>query len=474
MSEAAPTRAFLVVDSGGSYFALPAMAVATAVAPQVVTPLPFVPAYVEGLVNINERVLPLLDLRRLLAMDVREPTAAASELLVVETRRAPCALRVDRIVAKVDVPVDDVQALAKIDTDAISDAIPDATGSRQSGLVDARFEWQGLTVLAINLEALAEQVAARDIPEGRRGMLGRRQQEAETIRRESQACIVVVAAGEKYAIALEEAVEILDMGPATVVPGAPEVAEGIAIVRDEALLVLSLPRLLRRGNNSAGARNVVVIDRGGTHYGLRVDAVDGILGYDLENLRRIDDETGEVAGVIVEGAQIIGLLGAHRLLPDSRHEALAPFIPSRRSGTDLKAEQRHAVLEVVLGDEAFGIALSMVRRIAEFTAPERLQADAGSLVCGAVSIDGRILPVVDFARLLDFGDGRNEGAWVIVGDADHEWAIPVREARQIIEIPVSAIEEVSTAQQRGLVTAVANVSDHLISLLSMAPLLEAA
>jgi len=470
MFEEAFTRAFLVIDVGGSYFALPAMAVATAVAPQMVTPLPFVPAHVEGLVNINERVLPLLDLRRLLGTGARVPGAGLTELVVVETRRAPCALRVDRIVAKVDVPVGDVQSLAKTDPDAT----PDATGSRQSGLIDARFEWEGVTVLAINLEALGEQVAARDIPEGRRGMLGRRQQETEEVRRESQACIVVKAAGEKYAIALEDAVEILDLGPATVVPGAPEVAEGIAIVRDEVLLVLSLPRLLRRGNNSTGARNVVVIDRGGTHYGLRVDAVEGILSYSAESLRRIDDETGEVAGVIVDGTQILGLLGTHRLLPDARHDALAPFIPSRRSGADLQAERLHSVLEIVLGNEGFGIPLSMVRRIAKFTAPERLQADAGSLVCGAVSIEGRIIPVVDIARLLNVGEDGNEGAWVIVGDADHEWAIPVHEARQIIEIPASAIEAVSAAQQRGLVTAVANVSERLISLLTMTPLLDAA
>jgi len=116
----------------------------------------------------------------------------------------------------------------------------------------------------------------------------------------------------------------------------------------------------------------------------------------------------------------------------------------------------------------------MVRRIAKFTAPERLQADAGSLVCGAVSIEGRIIPVVDIARLLNVGEDGNEGAWVIVGDADHEWAIPVHEARQIIEIPASAIEAVSAAQQRGLVTAVANVSERLISLLTMTPLLDAA
>lgn len=454
---------YLVIALGDRRFALTAAAVETAVAPLPVTPLPFVPPHVEGLVNVNERVLPLIDLRRMLA----EPgTAPQSELVVVESASAAYALRVDAVLAKVDI---DSGVVAVLDRSSDQSTEGDAT------VAVARFEWEGTSVLVLDANALGRVVVARDVPEGRRGLLGKLHADDQHTAAGMASCVVVRVGGETYGIALDDAIEILDISQPVAIPGAPAEAAGIALVRDEALLVLSLAQLLRRAGSASGKAScsVVVIDRAGFHYGLMVDSVEGIQTYPLDRFRAVEDETGEVSGIVIDNDRVFGLLRATRLLSDERHASLSTFVPARAGSGAASVEVRVAILEVSLGDEFYGIPLNIVRRITDYTGAERVHAGDGAMISGAVNIDGSVVPVVDFSALLQLtSEGANEGAWVIVGDTGGEWAIPVRKARDIIEIPESAIEAIN--DQRRLVTAVARVENRLISLLSMTPLQSAA
>jgi chemotaxis signal transduction protein len=62
---------------------------------------------------------------------------------------------------------------------------------------------------------------------------------------------------------------------------------------------------------------------------------------------------------------------------------------------------------------------------------------------------------------------------VIVANPRGEWAIPVSEAHEIIEIPLDALEKVDR-RDNGFVSAVATVGNRLVSLVSLAPLAGAA
>lgn len=441
---------FLIIAAGGQHFGIATATVKTAVAVQPLTPLPFVPAYVEGLVNINERIVPQLDLAALLGASA----AGGGELVLVETSRSPCALRVAQILGKAEVATADLQPLSDQ-----AESLP----------VSCRFEWQEGSVLVLDVERIGGLIGSRELPAGERGLLGRLQQdEAAGAAATVLDCIVVRIGDERYAIGLGDVVEILDLPAATPVPGAPAGVEGLAMVRDEVLLVLVLASLLGRPVAAGGRGSVVVVEREGVRYGLRVDALEGLEQLDEDCLRRIDDAGSEVEGVLAAGGRLYGLLTPARLISAERHRQFQPLAPRRQQQAAQRAEKQHAVLQVALGDELFGIALEQVRRIVDYRAPEPVQADAASLVSGAVNIEGRVVPVVDIAARLRAGSG-NDGAWVIVGEGDNEWAIAVREAADIVSIPDSALEPVQAGQD-GFVTAIANVQDRLMSLLSLAPL----
>lgn len=268
-------------------------------------------------------------------------------------------------------------------------------------------------------------------------------------------------------------VEILDATVTTPVPGAGSEIEGLARVRDDVLLVISLAAVLGLPEEGAGHRQILVLELDGLRYGLRVQSVTGTLSYEEDSLRNIDDEEAQVSGVLMQAGQLIGLLSPERLITPARQQRWSGLMPRRRDALTRQEELTRDVLEVRMGDDVYGVPLSLVRMISELTEYDAINPDQHALVTGAAHIKGQVLPVVDYGRLLNCSNHAIEvngrGAWIVIGEGDEEWAVPVAEARQIRIIPESAIEAVDDSRGR-FVSAIANVNQQLLPLLSVRPL----
>lgn len=82
----------------GSSYSLPATAVREVQPLGNCTPLPAVPAFVVGLVNVRGRLLTAIDLRPLLGLPV-EPPAASAQLLIISVDDNEIGLVADSVVA---------------------------------------------------------------------------------------------------------------------------------------------------------------------------------------------------------------------------------------------------------------------------------------------------------------------------------------------------------------------------------------
>lgn len=457
------TRAeeFLVVDVGGQRFAFATAQVAAALAPGTVTPLPFVPEFIEGLVNANDRVLALINLARLFALPMTETTR--SELVVLETGRVPCAIRVGQIVAKVDIDADAVEALSGQD---------DNLAAR---IAHGRFTFENDSVLILNPAALGRLVVNRQDEDGEPGLLGKAMSSQTEIAQQNT-CLAFTVSGEHYALPLQQVVEILDLPSSTPIPGSGAEVEGLAQVREDVLLVLSLAQLLSLPRGQHARRQVLVLECDAQRYGLRVDAVRGTLSYSDSALRGMDAEDSCLSGVIMAQDQLVGLLSAEKLLCTSHRARWRGLVPARRTTGQAHVETFVDVLEIRLGDDRYGVPLELVRTISELTDFDDINPDETAVIAGAAHIKGKVLPVVDVARLIT-GHGvmqahRARGAWLVLGMDDEEWAIPVSEARQIRAIPASAIESMDARKDR-YVGAIATLDNQLLPLLSISPLLSA-
>lgn len=461
-------REFLVFSIGDRLFALASEVVSAVLASsRAVTPLPLVPDYVEGLINVNDRVLTLLDPAALFSLAGRGP--AGNELLVVEADHMPFALRVDQVHAYV--AVDDDQFRPR-DVSAA-----DEENIRQQVIL-GRIPYEDDYALLLDPEQLAGLLGNSELPRGEQGFLADSEQQ-ETRSLQQRACLRFAIGSEYYAFNLADVVEVLDLDAVSPLRGAPECIVGVATVREDILLVLSLSCLLgiERDVRRIDCQ-VLVVELDGARYGLLMDRVMDIQSYQDDELRPVEDSDSVLSALLPVDDGLVGLIEPVNLLPDGIRAAVAPFLPTPRRAERVQQEVFVDVLEVRLGEDRFALPLEQVFAITEKGDFEALEHRQDSLVRGAVHIKGEILPVADYGALLhcrepgDASRDRNGGrrnTWVVVGDAGNRWAIPVEEVRQILRLPDQAVEPINDDRQHYL-AAIARTPEAVMPVISLAPL----
>lgn len=461
LASAADTRGLLLFRSGTRLFALPDRVVLEIVPAGPVSPLPFTPAWVEGLANVGGRILPQASLAALLGEDA----GSGGDLLLLTTPRAQCALHVDEVLARIELPAAAIQSFMADDDQA-------------AAYISGEFSWQERIVLLLESEGLGELFAVGEAPGGdNSGLLGRIDDDAQELRDSGLSCLLFRCAGESYAMPLAQVGEIIAAASITQVPGAPAMVAGIATLRDEPLLMVSLAQLLGLSQPvEMKPVMALVLEHGVLRIGLLVDAVTGMASFPEAALRLLHETAGDVAGVLHDaGGRVLGLLDSARLLRTEREMQLSAYMPARRH----REAQREGVflphLQVRLGQENFGIPLEMVQRIAPWHPADALQDEEGR-VDAVVQVEGEILPVLAASRLQQSAVAsaatKQSAAWVIVGRPGAYWAVAVDEAQAIVQVAQDALEKIG--EGRGLVQAVARVDERLLSIVSLLPLLDAA
>lgn len=482
-------KGFLIFSLAESLYAISANSVLEIIEPLPITPLPFVPDYIDGLINFKGQVIPQLNLSKLLLSTLTSAREDAKELIVIETSRSPCGLKIDELVANVNIDANKYKPINN-DKNTIekNNEINYFGKNHQQGknldwndFVVGEFEWQEKIVLVFNADYFGEIIDKKETPKGRQGLLGKVESQNDVKKNDTFDCLVIIVGVEKYAFLLKDIVEIVNIDSVTNMPGSPDEVKGIAMVRDEALLILSLLNLLSKNCNRENKKKIVIVERNGTSYGLEVDNIEGIISFNSESLQTVEDETAELSGVLIStDKKIIGLIKPERLISDEQHVLFEAFIPEKRQEIICDDEQYQEVLNVAIGEEDYGIPLEHIRYIAEYKKPEKVFTENNKLIVGAVDINGSIIPVVDLAvdgkevmteETIDDAPTRALAAgYVIVGDDRKKWAITISKAKEIIKLPIKNIEKVTNSDS-SFVVGIANIGNQLISVIDVHALL---
>ncbi|HET9248993.1 MAG TPA: chemotaxis protein CheW [Actinomycetota bacterium] len=102
-------------------FALPIEDIAEVVPMVLITPVPEVPPWVEGVINLRGRVIPIVDLRRRLAMEPL-PHALNTPILIAEQGTRKLGLIVDEIRDVVSLGDEDLEPPAEVALDPTGNA----------------------------------------------------------------------------------------------------------------------------------------------------------------------------------------------------------------------------------------------------------------------------------------------------------------------------------------------------------------
>lgn len=441
----------LVFTTGDRLFAMNSGDISEITDKAPVTPAPFTDDFVSGLVSIAGQILPQIELQALLNGTRAE--GRYEELIVLRGERLPCVIAVSKVQEKVSVAAEDISSVAS------GDDMP------HNGFVLGEFQWHDSPVIVLSAQAISSLVLAKDMEPGESAFLAPEETGSNEAVTERFPFLRLSAGKETYALPMDQALEIVEAGEFSPIPGAPHFIRGLTLVRDQSLLVASASALL--GLGEIPEQVVVVVQLGDIRAGISVTAVESVLSVPEDRIRRFNDPESRMAGVVhTEDESILGLLSTQQLFTANEQKAVAAHTPHhRRIAGQERIVITRSVLEVEQGSQHFGIPVSSIERIIDYQAPRPLPSD-NRLITGAIEHESRVLPVLSGDLLCPVEEDSSYAAFVILSDGQsRQWALPVQQASRIRDVDESTI---NSLEQRdgGLIREVAQFQGRLLSMVN--------
>ncbi|GEO79899.1 chemotaxis protein CheW [Pararhodospirillum oryzae] len=492
----------MVFDVGQRPYALPIEVVGQVVNPGVVTPVPFVPDWLEGVGAVDGRIVPQIRLSVRLGLEALGSTdPGAGQRLLVTAQGGLLLLAVDRVRRMVDVPSRDLvpvgspgpapekheeqeNAREEVRFEEGGEEQRERTPPLLSKAVKGQFRLRDESVLLLDADVLgldALEGVGRGAPGGAGFGGGGLHVAAAPARRASAPAasfgvLVVNVAGESYAFPIERVREVAPVGTLTPLPGAPPEVAGLAVLRAQPRLVLSLAALL--GLSDPRPDSVLVaIEHNDVSLLFACPELVGLRRFSEDRRERTQADVLEAYLTDAQG-KVTCLLSLERLLGPGRARMIRRFLPDTappvEAGGDLgpgKAPPpRRRVLLLKAGRETCALDIARIERIVPWVAPSGLPDALGDQV-GVTAVGGRILPVADLPQLVEGEalDGpRSVYVVVQVNPARGEtWALATSAVSRLVDLPAGTVRDEGGS---GVVRGVGQVDGTLISLLDVGAL----
>lgn len=436
---------YLLTSVNGTTFAIPSIYVSEICPSIKPTKLPFVPHYIAGLVNVKGTVIPLLSLSDYIGTTSVVPGNLSEDV-------SPSGhLSLDRQVFVIVFSGNSYFALA------VDFAIDEVSSIDDS------------TIL-LDINQFHNIIHAFDDAhdgEGLLGKIGQQEQHDEEI-----ALLAFQTLSERFCFSLTEIVEVIEVDTIVPIPGAPDCVEGLATIRDEAVLVLSFPALLGRvlEAEKGALKLLVLIEREQSIYAIDISTPVNIAKFFKKSLKKSHNELSQFTSILIdEQEQATIFIQSTELISDELHKKIKTLAPNNSSKASELIHYRR-LLHITINSLAYAIPIDYVRMVSTNIKTIKLNDDTKN-VSGIIEIEGRIISVLDASRYLGFVDlEKSNIQYVVIGDADDEWAVPVTRINQIIDIPETDIENISSNDLKHL-SGIAHYQGQLIPVVNLRALL---
>lgn len=396
---------YVTFNLAGERYGIPVQKVQEIIRLPDITKVPQAPGYVEGLANLRGMIITVVNGRAKLGLPPRQYDDATRVLILALDARTAGYL-VDSI--------SEVISVSREDMEKVPDDLPNQ--DYLTGLVRAE---RGVVMLLDPEKVVGTPVNRSNRQGEKQGISKELSRQASEVTREAKVKelqLVSFAVGaEEYALDLTHVREIVGYPEhLSVVPTFPHYAEGIMVLRDNMLPVISLAKLLGAEESEDRSRSRIVVltgqDKGTAALGMAVDTVSEVLRVPEDTVGELPEYLAgrgnvQVAGIckLEEGKRLVYLLDPGFLLNLQEIRVVGSHgdDSGSQSTTGTRSNDGQYIL-FKLGGQDFVTDISSVREILNvpeiFTVPQ-----APDFVEGVINIRGRIIPVVDLRKRLDLG-----------------------------------------------------------------------
>jgi chemotaxis signal transduction protein len=427
---------FLCVLAGSRRIAMPLNLVLSVEEAGPLTPLPFSPPLVEGLVMALGRVLPQMPLAAVLGEESRD----GGVLVVLASSDDVRALRVDQVAGMVQVDVETVQTIDNVER-------------AEQPLVSARFaaldaEWSVLDYGKLT----AEQPMEAETTEGA-ALVGVSREEATAATTTADSgghlpLLHIEVSGESYALPIAEIVEILVSGLIRSMPAAPDWVAGLTDRRGTPLLVVSAAALLGRPSTRELSTVLVIEIQGAGEIGIAIDRAVGIERVHQTEIHAVtQDMPGVTRYFVFAHEHIVGIIDPASLIGQVR-ETVAALIPRKEQPVDnipaaATGKASRKLLSVRVGRELLALPLERVERIQASVLLTPLP-QPGTGFHAMTDVGDAAVPVLDLRRhIADAGTAPTPPCTLVQIEGALA-GLAVDQVLRIEDIPDSDVEDIAT------------------------------
>jgi chemotaxis signal transduction protein len=426
---------FLCVLAGSRRIAMPLNLVLSVEEAGPLTPLPFSPPLVEGLVLALGRVLPQMPLAAVLGEESRE----GGVLVVLAASDDVRALRVDQVAGMVQVDVEVVQPI-------------DIIERAEQPLISARFaaldaEWSVLDYTRLTTEQPMETETASGA-----ALVGVSHQ-AETTAPPAEGgehlpLLVVEISGESYAVPIADIVEILVPGVIRSMPAAPDWVAGLLDQRGSPLLVVSAAALLGRPSTREFSTVLVIEVSGAGEIGVAIDRAVGIERVHQSDIHSVaQDMPGVKRYFVFAREHIIGIIDPLALIAQvgDTVAALVPRLekPADQTPAAEAARSSRKLLSLRVGRELLALPLERVERIQASVLLTPLP-QPGTGFHAMTDVGDATVPVLDLRRHIADAGSAPTPPCTLVQIEGALAGLAVDQVLRIEDIPDSDVEDIAT------------------------------
>ncbi len=425
--------------------------------------LPFVPDFVDGLINVNGQILPQVDLASLVyGSDYEKPiNNKFHTVLVVSIDGVTLALRVGQV----------QETLSIIESDIIKSKPVKKSKKTKSSKKDQQaeytlgtFDYNNGQITLLDVEALKDIIKADKTSSGKQGFLGK-VAESKHDEEKFQGYLIVEVSGNEYAFSLSDVYEINVLDVIYSQPRAPVQVAGVSLIREEPRLILNLSELIGEKHQEVVAGSVVMIQSGDVFCGLLIGK---LLGLEMisEHQVKVDKEKSLRTILRDNGNSLTKVINVNNLFDSKIQGLIRPYMPDQKSMDEKVVIKQVEMLRFEVGGSAYGINVNKIHRVVSDKSIEPLLSKHGCIM-GTMELEGRVVPVINLFEQLGYStEDAVYRECIVVNDGESDWGLIINETDQIVKIDENRIDAVNDKDMK-YVSAFSSYNGSLLTILNV-------
>lgn len=487
----------IVFEHNNQKFGIRSSVIREILDPIPVTPVPFAPEHVDGIISASGSILLQISFEKQVAdgFDFFHNTLSNEitkdqnlnnneseyHLLIVHSNKGFFALKVSPIKEKINIDESELKHVGHKNT--ITD--------KKSNEIQYEYNHDGSVILILDENALGldENITVFE-PEHREFALG--QHETYTKNSSSkinghQNYLIFQSADENFGLQLEDVLEIVQIKKdqeITHIPHAPQEILGLYLLRNQAYLAISLAQLLGNTKKDKEKYGIFV----NTSIGKVVVCIDKMVGIQSFNPKDIQDpkeQDNELAGWAKgKNEEIIGIIQPSKLITNHKSMLYDPFIIENAEEKNLiPPQETKRFLSFNIGKEKCCLPIEVIQIVSERQEETPLpqlpteynDSQIMNIIYNHVTqIQGVVIPIIDLHKFFDINqknqsDVNNKDYYIIVNCMEQPFALLVDNVDRVTDIALSDIEY-NVAQNNIFIAGVCKLGQRLGSIISLNPL----